>query len=81
MTTYYIRYERITRTFVKKVPCQACGKSTRRQRTIGQTQNPWNLNDQGEPATYDEIVAKIKAEGAKWQEQPETCGKCREAAA
>jgi hypothetical protein len=62
---------------VKNLPCPECGKKLRRTRTFVQTESPFNKNAQGQPASRDEIRAKLRAEADAWKAQPETCNSCK----
>ena len=74
-------YERVTWQARKSVPCPECGKKIRRQRTFGQTLNPFNRDRDGFLKTRQQIRRELYAEAAVWQERPEMCGDCFEAAA
>jgi hypothetical protein len=74
--TETVRFERIPMTVSKSVKCTGCGRRLRRQRTFGQTLNPWNRNAQGQPKTRQEILTALREQAGKWKQQPETCTAC-----
>lgn len=61
---------------VKNLPCPDCGKKVRRQKTFTQTQSPFNKNAQGQPATGQEITAKLRKQAEEWQAKPARCTPC-----
>jgi hypothetical protein len=72
-----ITYDRLTLTGVKNVRCSECSRKLRRQRTFGQTLNPFNKNAKGLPKTSQEIYTALRIEIAAWRLEPETCRNCR----
>jgi hypothetical protein len=59
MPTY--RFREIKHQASKNLPCPGCGKKVRRQRTFGQTLNPFNKNADGKVKTELEIVRELNA--------------------
>lgn len=70
MTTY--RFREIKHQASKNLPCPVCGKKLRRQRTFGQTLNPFNKNADGQVKTELEIVRELNATASDWEREPET---------
>jgi hypothetical protein len=70
MPTY--RFREIKHQASKNLPCPGCGKKLRRQRTFGQTLNPFNKNADGRVKTELEIVRELNATAAQWETEPET---------
>lgn len=79
MPTY--RFREIKHQASKNLPCPACGKKLRRQRTFSQTLNPFNKNADGQVKTELEIVRELNATAAEWEAEPETHPACRTEAA
>lgn len=76
MPTY--RFQEITHQVTKSVACTVCGKKVRRQRTFGQTLNPFNRNADGDVKTSTEIGRELATEAQAWQAEPETHPKCQQ---
>jgi hypothetical protein len=76
--TETIRFERIPLTARKTARCSQCGKPVRRQRTFGQTVNPYNRNAAGQPKSRQEILAELRDEAQAWKNEPATCAACAE---
>ncbi|MFF9118349.1 hypothetical protein ACF09Y_22565 [Streptomyces massasporeus] len=79
MPTY--RFREIKHQASKNLPCPVCGKKLRRQRTFGQTLNPFNKNADGQVKTELEIVRELNATAAEWEQQPEPHPNCQQQAA
>jgi hypothetical protein len=43
------------------------GKKFRRQRTFRQNIDFFNVNEDGRPKTYDEVMASVRAEAEAWE--------------
>lgn len=69
-------YERITRTASKTVLCTVCGRKLRRQRTFGQTLNPFNKNPDGTLKDRVDIGRALALEVEGWRDTPETHDGC-----
>jgi len=69
-------YDVISRTAVKSLPCPACGKKLRRQRTFEMTLSPFNRNPDGTPRSRAEIWVALGVLADEWRVQPETHPKC-----
>lgn len=78
MRAYRVTYDRVTRQVVKSLPCPKCGKKVRRQRTFGQTVNPFNCNDDGTVKTWAEVDKAVAAQASEWLNVPEVCTKCQD---
>ncbi len=76
MPTY--RFREIKHQASKSLPCPACGKKLRRQRTFGQTLNPFNKNADGQVKTELEIVRELNATAAEWETEPESHPACQQ---
>jgi hypothetical protein len=76
MTWETVRFEPVTWTFIKNVPCASCGKKIRRQKTLEQTLSPYNRH-LGLPKTRERIIEELKEEGAAWEMEQETCRRCQ----
>jgi hypothetical protein len=76
------KYEPVTETAVKNLPCPSCGKKVRRQRTFSQTISPFNTNLRP-GMTYREqvkaILTALEPQIDAWQAEPVTCTPCEEA--
>jgi hypothetical protein len=68
MTT--IRFDEVSRTGVKAVPCESCGKKLRRQTTFTNTISPFNVNADGRPRTRSEIWDHLGEMVADWKRLP-----------
>lgn len=75
MPTY--RFREIKHQASKNLPCPACGKKLRRQRTFMQTLNPFNKNADGQPKTELEILRELNDQAKTWEAQPETHDACQ----
>jgi hypothetical protein len=75
MPTY--RFREIKHQASKNLPCPACGKKLRRQRTFSQTLNPFNKNAAGQPKSELEIVRELHTTATKWETEPETHPACQ----
>jgi hypothetical protein len=64
-------FDKISHRAVKVVRCAGCGKAIRRQRTFTMTENPWNVNAAGLPASRAEIREKLAVKAAAWQNENE----------
>lgn len=71
-------YEPVRVQVTKAMPCPACGRKVRRQRTFQQTINPWNKNADGTVKTSFEVLRAVRIQAKEWQEQPETCASHKE---
>lgn len=70
MPTYAFTGPRVTAK--RTGQCPTCGKKATRSRTFEATVNPFNRNKEtGEPKTWDEVRADVKAEAEAWQPEPE----------
>ncbi len=78
MTTY--RFREIKHQASKSLPCPACGRKLRRQRTFSQTLNPFNKNADGQPKTELEIVRELHTTAIQWETEPELHPGCETAA-
>lgn len=74
MPTY--RFRKVTHQVSKNLPCPACDKKLRRQKTFMQTLNPFNKNADGQVKTELEILRELSAKAAVWQAKPETHPAC-----
>jgi hypothetical protein len=74
MTRYV--FEEIGHRASKVVKCAGCGKALRRARTFTMTQNPWNVNAAGLPASREEIREKLRVKATAWLGEPENCTAC-----
>ncbi len=74
MTTYV--FDKVELRAVKAVPCTVCGRKVRRQRTLWQTESPFNLNARGRAASRREIREKLQVLAVAWQAEPETHPAC-----
>ncbi|KAB1146762.1 hypothetical protein F7R91_14375 [Streptomyces luteolifulvus] len=79
MPTY--RFREIKHQASKSLPCPACGKKLRRQRTFSQTLNPFNKNKDGQVKTELEIVRELVVVASKWEAEPEPHPACQKAVA
>jgi hypothetical protein len=79
MITETIRFQPVGLTARKRLPCPGCGKRLKRQRRFEQTLNPYNRLH-GIPKTAEQIFDEERSKAAEWQQQPETCTPCAEAA-
>jgi hypothetical protein len=43
------------------------GKKSRRQKTFRQNIDFFNVNEDGRPKTYDEVMASVRAEAEAWE--------------
>lgn len=75
MPTY--RFREVKHQASKNLPCPKCGKKLRRQRTFGQTINPFNKNADGLPKTELEIVRELNDQAKAWEAEPETHPACK----
>lgn len=74
------RYDQVKQKVSKRGAC-ACGRICTRQTTIMNTVNPFNRRPNGEPKSYDEVRADVKAEAARWQASfVIVCASCAEKA-
>jgi hypothetical protein len=71
------RFREIKYQASKNLPCPGCGKKLRRQRTFGQTLNPFNKNADGQVKTELDIVRELHATAAEWETEPETHDTCQ----
>ncbi|MGH9250334.1 MAG: hypothetical protein ACRD0W_12545 [Acidimicrobiales bacterium] len=78
-TRITVIYEPVRVRVAKNLPCPACGRKLRRQRTFQQTINPFNKNSDGSVKTRMEILSELNAKGLAWQQQPEVHSGCVEA--
>jgi hypothetical protein len=69
-------FDRVTFRATKSLPCPGCGRLTRRQKTFGQTLNPYNRTKLGLVKTREQIMAELRAEAARWQRVPERHENC-----
>jgi uncharacterized protein (DUF2225 family) len=72
MTTY--RFEEVSHTAKRRVTCAVCGKKFNRQKTFTNTINPFNMNANGSPKTYQDVRANVFALARQWQPEAD-CGK------
>lgn len=74
-----IRFQPVGLTAYKSCKCTGCGKRLKRQRRFEQTLNPYNRLH-GIPKTAQDIMSEEREKAALWQQEPETCTACLEAA-
>jgi len=64
-------YEQVTARADRKGRCPGCGRVVRRSRTVMNTVSPFNKNPDGTVRTPAEVQAKVAAEAAAWDPEPE----------
>jgi hypothetical protein len=77
-----VTYDVVKAGTTRKGPCPACGKTTSRSRTFEETVNPLNLNEDGLPKSYPEVLKSVRDKSLAWDPDPDifTHQKCREGA-
>lgn len=66
MRTVTTTYTQVRRTAVKSGFCLVCGGAVTRQRTFGNTVNPFNRNELGAVRTYGEVMDSVNQLCADW---------------
>ncbi|HTF48806.1 MAG TPA: hypothetical protein VK735_15280, partial [Pseudonocardia sp.] len=61
-----IQFEELITRRTKSGKCPVCGRSVRRSASFTATLSPFNKGPSGAPATYDEAMAKLRAQADQW---------------
>jgi hypothetical protein len=79
-----VKFRRVYDKISVTVPCKACGKQMKRQRTEEQTVSPFNKNPDGSVCTevqvYKKVLAKLETWASETKAKEHTCKTCAEAA-
>lgn len=71
------RFEKVTWSASKRVPCAVCGKRVVRQTTLYQTLSPFNRSKlTGLPKSAQQITAELIVEAEEWKKLPAVHGRC-----
>jgi hypothetical protein len=62
-----VTYDEVKATGTRRGVCKACGLRMIKQQTFTNTVNPFNKNPDGSVRTYDEVLARVRAEAAAWR--------------
>jgi hypothetical protein len=72
-----VKFDEIQVRRVLAGKCARCGKATRRTLVLGQTVNPFNKGNDGEPKTRAEIGAELHSEMDEKAKEPLFCSSHR----
>ena len=73
-----VKFRVFKRQGSKSCKCQKCGKKLRRQITLTETENPWNLNEVGVQKSPKEIHESLGRRIEQWKREPVICSACEE---
>lgn len=73
-----IRFDEVKATRERTFECAGCGKRIKRQKTDWATINPWNVDENGNPKTYEQVRKDVSRKLDKWEAEPKYCSSCNE---
>lgn len=59
------RFQEVSLSFTHRWKDES-GKRRQKTKKFSQTINPWNVNDEGNPRTYAEIMVELRRLGDAW---------------
>jgi hypothetical protein len=75
------RYEQVPLTAHKNLPCPACGKKVRRQRTFTETINPFRRDltpGMSSTEVFQVVMKSLQAKADEWAKKPVLCTPCED---
>lgn len=67
-----VTYDQVKARATRSGYCPVCKRRTKRTQAFVQTVNPFNLNADGNPKTYEEVQREVNREAREWEPEPAT---------